>query len=183
MRNLFNVLSLSAVIFLGVTETRAQDPAPPPYCEAISGFDQFDFWIGDWDVYFNSEARPLVGHNTISRRANGCLIFEEWVNARGSDGYSLRHFNPATATWQMFWVADGYTVKTEGAEVEPGVVLLEGDIHYFDPELITGFRVRFTALEDGTVRQFAEQFNPETEEWDLWFDGIYERSAAEEEPQ
>lgn len=157
----------------------AQNISPPPYCENNPGFDQFDFWVGEWDVYISGDPNKLVGHNSITKRANGCLVMESWTNTGGTDGYSLRHYNPATDTWQMFWVSDGYTVKTEGRRVEPGVMRLEGEIHYFSNGLVTGYRVRFTANEDGTVRQFAEQFNPETESWDTWFDGLYKKAATD----
>lgn len=171
--------SVFLISFCFLTPALAQESPPKPYCESTLGFDQFDFWVGEWDVYFNNDTKPLVGHNSITKRSNGCLVMESWVNAQGGDGYSIRHFNPATGTWQMFWVSDGYTVKTEGVQIKPGEILLEGEIHYFSPEVITGFRVRFRAQEDGTVRQFAEQYNPETETWELWFDGIYERSATD----
>jgi hypothetical protein len=166
-----------ALTISGPALTRADTPAR--YCESHPGFDQFDFWVGEWDVYVPGKPDKPVGHNSIEKRSNGCLIMESWTNTAGVDGYSLRHFNPATETWQMFWVSDGYTVKTEGGQVEPGIMRLEGEIHYFGNDLVTGYRVRFTANEDGTVRQFAEQFNPETERWDTWFDGLYKHAKID----
>ena len=62
----------------------------------------------------------------------------------GTDGYSLRYFNPLT-----------------------------NEIRYFGTNLTTGFRVRFTHNPDGAVRQYAEQLDGETNAWEPWFDGIY----------
>ncbi len=179
LKNLELALSFSLALAL-TGPAVAQEDSPTPYCENNPGFDQFDFWVGEWDVYVPGDPNRLVGHNSITRRSNGCLILEIWKNSAGTDGYSLRHFNPASESWQMFWVSDGYTVKTEGHQLEPGVMVLEGDIHYFVTDLITGYRARFTANEDGTVQQFAEQFNPETELWDLWFDGLYKKKTTDE---
>ncbi|MEO1246806.1 MAG: hypothetical protein AAFX56_14085 [Pseudomonadota bacterium] len=147
---------------------------PASYCDSSPVFAQFDFWIGHWDVYAGER---LVGQNTISKDAGGCVIREHWVNMGGTHGYSLRHYNPLSSTWEMFWVSDAYTVKTEGRELEPGVVLLEGKIHYFQSEQISDFRVRFTAREDGTVRQLAEQRDTAEEGWKTWFDGRYRRAG------
>ena len=144
------------------------------YCQDDSRFAQFDFWVGDWQVYVNDR---LVGQNTITKDANACVIREHWVNSGGTDGYSLRYFNPLAVKWQMLWVSDGYSVHTDGGEVRPGEMLLSGEIHYFETNLTTGFRVRFTDNPDGTVRQYAEQEDPETGAWTPWFDGVYRRKA------
>ena len=143
-------------------------------CHDDPRFAQFDFWIGDWQVYANDKP---VGRNTITKDANACVVREHWVNNGGTDGYSLRYFNPLIDGWQMLWVSDGYSVHTAGGEVRPGEMLLSGEIHYFETNLTTGFRVRFTRKPDGTVRQYAEQLDAETDTWKPWFDGIYRRTT------
>ena len=143
-------------------------------CHDDPRFAQFDFWVGDWQVYMNDKP---VGRNTITKDANGCVIREHWVNSGGTDGYSLRYFNPLADRWQMLWVSDSYSVHTNGGEVRPGEMLLSGEIHYFGTNVTTGFRVRFTRNPDGTVRQHAEQEDRETGAWVVWFDGVYKRKA------
>ncbi len=160
------------------SNVRAQ--SEDPYCAATPEFSQFDFWVGSWDVFSGPEYEQLVGINVIEQRAGGCLISEYWRNAADRDGHSLRYFDPESRTWKMFWVSFGYSVQAEGSEVQAGVMRLQGTIHYFAQSIRTGFRVRFTANEDGTVSQYAEQQNPRTGNWELWFDGLYRRSSTPE---
>ena len=157
--------ALALILFITSTSAAALD-----LCRDDPRFSQFDFWIGNWQVYANDQP---VGRNTITKDANGCVVREHWVNNGGTDGYSLRYFDPLTERWQMLWVSDGYSVHTDGGEVQPGEMLLSGEIHYFGTNLTTGFRVRFTRNPDGTVRQYAEQLDAETNTWEPWFDGIY----------
>ena len=159
----FSKFLLSVISSLGLaTPALTQQTDRIKTCEEGSGFDQFDFWVGEWRVFSTNGPTLPVGHNIIEKRVGGCLILESWTNTAGTGGVSLRHYNPATDSWNMFWVSDGYTVKTEGNEVEPGEVVLEGQIHYFASGEATAFRVRFSARPDGTVQQFAEQLNKET---------------------
>ena len=67
----------------------AQTPqaAPPPACqEAERG--QFDFWVGDWDVY-PTGADKLVAHSTIEKLYGGCAVRENWKPLKGTGGGSL----------------------------------------------------------------------------------------------
>src|SRR5688572_11534423 len=45
---------------------------------------QFDFWIGEWDVFGGPEGDRLVGNNTIERSENGCWLVERWRGASGN---------------------------------------------------------------------------------------------------
>jgi hypothetical protein len=173
-------IPLGLLLSIGVGTAFADSGAAEPYCRSHAGFDQFDFWLGEWEVYAGQDFGQLVGNNRIERNARGCVVEENWLNTGGTDGVSLRYFDPATESWKMFWVSDGYSVETEGGQLEPGVMLLEGNIHYFADEFVTGFRVRFTANGDGTVRQFAEQLDPKTSEWVVWFDGLYRKTKDKE---
>ena len=45
----------------------AESPAPPkPVCESATGFSDFDFWLGEWDVYTNDDTRQFQGSNSIT---------------------------------------------------------------------------------------------------------------------
>ncbi len=44
-------------------EQPAEQPSPPkPVCETSEHFNDFDFWLGDWNVYSNDEATTAPGH-------------------------------------------------------------------------------------------------------------------------
>ncbi|GFD76608.1 hypothetical protein KUL113_60280 [Tenacibaculum sp. KUL113] len=49
--------------------------APTRPCNEI-GYTQFDFWVGNWNVY-NTEGK-LIGHNNVIKTPNACAIQENW---------------------------------------------------------------------------------------------------------
>ncbi len=44
---------------------------------------QFDFWIGDWDVFVNGNK---VGENLVELEMKGCTLVENWKNTGGGLG-------------------------------------------------------------------------------------------------
>ena len=72
------------LLITGVTtpafSQEAQTP-PAPFCENNEGFDDWDFWVDEWNVYTNDEARQFTGTNSITKHYNNCLIQENWVSA------------------------------------------------------------------------------------------------------
>ena len=142
-------------------------------CESLPGFSQFDFWVGDWEV-FDSNTGNKVGENSIHKQEQGCLLLEEWRGASGSTGMSLNYYNPVTREWRQVWVSSGrYSIDIVGG-LQGGSMVLEGSIYNFQGA-VWNFRGAWTPNEDGRVRQFFEQYNHDSNEWEPWFDGRYVR--------
>ena len=57
-----------------------------PQCSDDDRAHQFDFWIGEWDVYSRDS---LAGTNSIRPILGGCVLQEMWSGAQGSAGSSL----------------------------------------------------------------------------------------------
>lgn len=163
----------------GEEEQTAPPSPPPPYCENNPEFDQFDFWVGTWDVYVNSEERPYAGRNVITKVASECLVMEHWTNRRGSSGYSMNYYDPVDKQWRQVWVSNNLSIDYAGGLNEDGQMVLEGEAHYYNRGASFPFRGVWTPNEDGTVRQYFEQYNPETDAWEPWFDGLYVRADDE----
>jgi hypothetical protein len=68
--------------------------------------------------------------------------------------------------------AGEYAIDIAGGLVDGSVVLL-GEIYNYGSNETFDFRGTWTPNNDGSVRQFFEQYNDETEMWDPWFDGRY----------
>ena len=145
---------------------------PQPSCEGDE-YRAFDFWLGDWTV--TAPGGQPAGTNSITSEENGCLIIERWSGAQGSTGQSFNYYNPATGMWRQVWVSPGALIDYEGGLNQRGQMVLEGEISYHNGNSFP-FRGEWTANEDGSVHQHFEQYNPETEEWDVWFTGIYRKS-------
>lgn len=58
--------------------------APPCASEAHRAFD---FWVGRWEV--RARDGRIVGHNTIQRLMNGCVLHEQYTTPSGYDGESV----------------------------------------------------------------------------------------------
>lgn len=84
----------------------------------MSGFDDFDFLIGDWTVTNERLRERLVGStewetfNAFSRVEKvmqapdgtfGGNLDQMAVPARGFTGMTLRLYNPGTKLWSIYW--------------------------------------------------------------------------------
>lgn len=158
-------------------QTQAQTP-PPLMCETDPAFRDFDFWLGDWRVTA-TQGGQFAGTNRITKVENSCLIREEWTSVgNGGTGQSINYYNPLTKKWRQVWVsggAGGYSIDYEGG-LKEGSMVMEGTIYYYAQATEFPFRGTWTPNEDGTVRQFFEQFDPEANQWNPWFDGLYVRA-------
>lgn len=177
-------LSALSVLFFAIPALSDQQPAeqqtpPKPVCESMKNFNDFDFWLGDWNVYSNDENRQLQGTNSITKHHKNCLIIENWTNLQGGTGSSMNYYDAVEDQWRQLWVAGGYSIDYTGGLNESGAMVLSGKINYYSTGKSQAFRGTWTPLADGSVRQFFEQQDPESQEWAVWFDGLYVKTASE----
>jgi len=134
---------------------------------------EFDFWIGEWDVYAHEK---LAGTNSIQPILDGCVLQEMWKGAQGSAGSSFNFYNPQTGKWHQFWVwRNGTTLDLSGS-FQDGKMILEGAGKDRDGKKIRN-RITWYDREDGTVRQHWEQSRDNGKTWQTSFDGVYRRKA------
>lgn len=170
------MIRLLAILFVmaWAAPTQAQDSNPPKPCSSDPGFRAFDFWIGEWDV-FDRTTNKLVGHNNIYEVESGCALIEKWHGTSGSSGMSLNYYDPLTKKWRQLWVAPGYNIDIVGGLDSEGSMILEGVIHYYQGRM-RPFRGTWSILENGDVRQYFQEFDPDKEQWADWADGIYKKA-------
>ena len=156
-----------------------KQPPPGPVCETMESFNDFDFWLGEWNVYSNDEARKLQGINLITKHHKNCLIMENWTSLQGGTGSSMNYYDAVEDQWRQLWVAGGYSIDYTGGLNESGSMELNGKINYYKTGKSHAFRGTWTPNTDGSVRQFFEQQDPESQEWAVWFDGLYVRKDNE----
>jgi hypothetical protein len=170
------MLPLGATADTGTAPATGDDTKLSP-CERDARFREFDFWVGEWDVYDGDGA--LVGENTIERRENGCVLVENWHGAQGSTGMSINYLDKITDEWVQIWhAAGGYQIDIRGGLSDDGM-RLTGTIHYIGNGTTAPFRGLWTPLPDGRVRQYFEQSNDDGKTWKPWFEGFYARKSAE----
>ena len=172
-------IALLALCALVVTPLSAQDgegkPAGPP-CKTDPRYGQFDFWLGTWDVYVGDEK---AGENVITKEEGGCLVLEKWTDVAGGTGQSYNFFNPDNEQWRQVWVSQTMTIDYAGGLTDDGSMELIGTITYFKTGKTLDFLGRWTLQDDGTVRQYFEQFDEAQGRRVPIFTGIYRRKSQE----
>lgn len=145
----------------------------PPGCTAPE-HEQFDFWLGEWEV--TNLAGEVVGTNTITSGVAGCAIHERWQGARGGTGVSLNAYDPRTESWHQTWVGSGGLVLRLEGGLDDGSMVLEGELPEGDGTV--RHRITWTPQGDGTVRQVWDTSTDGGRAWETGFDGTYRRIGA-----
>jgi hypothetical protein len=154
-----------------------QPAAPPQVCKENPEFAQFDFWVGEWDVYSTDGKDAFQGHNSIQKLDKGCLVLEHWTSPGGGEGHSINYYDPIDTHWRQVWVSPNLSIDYTGGLDEGGRMVLVGTIHYYNGGKTFPFRGIWTPNADGTVLQHFDQQDPASGEWSVWFEGLYKPAA------
>ncbi len=143
-----------------------------------SKFHEFDFWIGEWEVY-KTGTKDLLGYSKVESIIDGFAIQESYQSAKsGYVGTSINKYNPATMKWEQYWVDNtSLTLYLKGRKVENQMVL-ENLLETEDGTL--GNRITWTDNKDGTVQQVWEQSSDEGQSWSKIFDGLYKKKSVKQ---
>jgi hypothetical protein len=168
------ILPALAAAVVAVSFAAAQTEPAPACQEAV--FRQFDFWVGDWDVF--DQGGKLAGTNSITAEEEGCLLVERWKGASGTTGQSYNYVDRQTGKWRQIWVSKDATIDYAGGLNDKGQMVLEGTIAYPGGKAAP-FKGIWTANPDGTVTQHFEEYDAGKKSWGEWFTGIYKRRKSE----
>jgi tetratricopeptide (TPR) repeat protein len=72
-------------------------------CAVEARAHDFDFWIGEWEVY-QTGSKFLVGHSLVQSISGGCALLENWTSTQASTGKSVNYYNTATGKWEQDWI-------------------------------------------------------------------------------
>jgi hypothetical protein len=149
-------------------------------CDTLAHAREFDFWIGDWEVYAQG---TRVGTNEIQRVSNGCALLENWTAITGNqNGKSINFYNPAIGQWQQTWVGSGGGIT----EYREGVLRDSTLTFLASATGPTGqparLRLSFTRLSPNRVRQHSEGSSDGGATWTTLYDFTYIRRGSGERP-
>ena len=166
--------SLLATLFtLPAGLALAQTPATaPPTCEAAE-HRQFDFWIGDWEVFLPSGQK--AGENRVDSINAGCSLLENWSGRGGYTGKSLNIYDRTDKRWHQVWVdSTGGVLMLAGGFADKRMVLESGPVAGGSGAPVI-HRIAWSINEDASVRQLWESSSDAGKTWTVQFDGKYVR--------
>jgi ketosteroid isomerase-like protein len=137
----------------------------PSSC-ASSEYKEFDFWVGDWDV-FESDGTTPAAHVRVERILNDCVLWERYEDPSGLRGESFSTYDVGRKRWHQTWVTNRGQLLTMEGQLQGAEMVLVGGSHTSDGQEA---RVRGTwkAVSDG-VRETAIISSDAGKTWKPWF--------------
>lgn len=142
-------------------------------CSCCSeNYNQFDFWLGKWDVYNINE--KLVGTNTITKQYDNCVLQEKCISAGENRGTSINYYDKTDGFWHQIWVDNsGYVLKLKGRFLNGSMILKSKNIE--NEKEIYYNQISWTKNSDNTVTQLWEVFNEKDDKISEAFRRIYKK--------
>jgi hypothetical protein len=169
------LLALGLLLFCGVVAF-AQKPCSRPI------YRQFDFWIGDWEVFGLNGQK--AGDSKISLILDSCIILEEWTSASVFNGLryagkSFNTFNAATRQWQQTWVDNsGGTTKYNFGAFDKDRMVFKTAPFQFIKDTMAIRQLTFYNLSPEKVRQHGEISTDNGITWKTEYDLEYRRKKT-----
>jgi hypothetical protein len=162
--------ALAAILTL-LTPSRASFAADQPAPCAAPAYHQFDFWIGDWDVFDVASPAKQIARVHVDSILNGCVLREDYKATDGHAGESFSIFDATRQVWHQTWVTDhGRLLMIEGGKQDQAMIL-EGTDRTSDGR---DRRVRgiWKSAADG-VHERALTSLDGGKSWTQWFDLVF----------
>lgn len=147
---------------------------PPPACESPE-HKQFDFWLGEWDVY-RSDNNKLVARSLIEKLYAGCAVRENWMPIGRTGGGSLNSWRPERKKWVQTWTDSSNNWHEYSGGLEGRKMVLTGSsAKPSDPA--STVRMTFEPKTDGSVVQTGYQSPDGGKSWSVEYQFIYRPAA------
>ena len=133
-------------------------------------YNQFDFWLGDWEVFDTSGKK--IGENLVTELEDGCVIQENW-KSKNMTGTSYNYYDQETKTWNQLWIDNkGGNLKLAGGLQEGVMVMKDQPMTNKDGERIYN-QISWSHFENGNVQQLWELYYHDGKLKGELFRGIY----------
>ena len=147
----------------------------PPSCDSEQ-HRQFDFWIGEWEVF--GPTGQLAGTNRIEKILGGCVLMENWQGAGGTAGKSFNMYYSLDDTWRQTWVDGSGTRLDLSGSFDGKRMVLSGEMPSAQGEGMVFHEISFTPQEDGSVKQHWRASRDGQKTWRDLFVGTYKKKGS-----
>jgi hypothetical protein len=148
-------------------------------CTSDPVYRQFDFWIGEWEVYAKNGKK--AGDSKIELILDSCIILENWKSASSRNGLyysgkSFNTYNSATKQWQQTWVDNmGGTTEFLEGYYENNKMILRTKPFQVAQDTLAVRKLTFYNLGPNKVRQHSEISKDNEATWTTEYDLEYRR--------
>jgi hypothetical protein len=138
----------------------------------------FDFWIGEWDVY-QTVSKYLVGHSSVQSISGSCAILENWTSTAAHNGKSINYYDPLAGKWEQDWVGSG-----GGADQQHFIngEYNNGAMRFIYEKMTNGKKSTgnfiFYNIDRNTVRQYQDVLNDDGKTYTVSYDFTYVRKKS-----
>ena len=142
-------------------------------CAAEPHSHDFDFWIGEWEVY-QTGSKYLVGHSVVQSIAGECAILENWTSTQAQTGKSINYYNPSMNKWEQDWIGSG-----GGPQRYLNGEYKDNVMHFTYESMANGKKItgnfKFYNMSKDTVRQYQDVNNDDGKTVTVSYDFTYVR--------
>ena len=157
--------SVSMTFLLGASPASAVPPCATPE------YRQFDFWIGDWDVYDVGDEKPSM-RIQVEKILDGCALKETYRDVHGMVGESLNLYDAPRKVWHQTWATNrGQVLLLDGT-------LDNGRMAFRATEQTSAGTVLWRAVwipQGEEVRETAETSSDGGKTWQPKFDIVFRK--------
>ncbi|MGC2198366.1 MAG: nuclear transport factor 2 family protein [Terriglobales bacterium] len=139
-------------------------------------YHQWDFWIGDWDVFDADSPAKAVARVHVDRILDGCVLREDYQDTEGHQGQSFSIYDAGKKMWHQSWVTNrGQLLLLDGG-LQGGNMALSATETTADGEA-KQIRGVWKPIEGG-VRETAVTSMEGSKTWTPWFDLLFRPHAS-----
>jgi hypothetical protein len=148
-------------------------------CTSDPVYRQFDFWIGDWEVYAKNGKK--AGDSKIELILDSCIILENWKSASSRNGLyysgkSFNTYNSSTKQWQQTWVDNmGGTTEFLEGYYDNNKMIFRTKPFQVAKDTLAVRKLTFYNLGPNKVRQHSEISKDNQATWTTEYDLEYRR--------
>lgn len=135
---------------------------------------QFDFWLGDWDVFDRGASTPSA-RARVTSEFDGCVVREVYDQVDGLHGESLSSYDAKAGQWQQTWVTNRGQLLVIHGKRDGTALAFDGWTREGVKETLV--RARWVPDAEG-VRETAERSTDGGRTWTPWFDVVFRKRAA-----
>jgi predicted enzyme related to lactoylglutathione lyase len=159
---------------LSITASFAQENKTTCNC-SDAAYHQFDFWIGEWEVY-DTDGRK-AGESSITSRKDNCVIFENWSSDKAT-GESYSYYNTADQSWHQVYIDCSGSVYHFTGKFQNNKMVLRSEKIKGKPYKNTYYQIILQKDTGGTITQFWDITDRKGKVLEKVFHGIYKSKTS-----